>query len=63
MGCPKEAGKAVAPSPCLTSAWVFQPLTVALTSLQAWVSSGARVAEPGEGTGRKGQAEAQGRDH
>ena len=46
MGCPKEAGKAVA-----------------LTSLQAWVSSGARVAEPGEGTGRKGQAEAQGRDH
>lgn len=53
----------MAPRPCLTSAWVFQPLTVALTSLQAWVSSGARVAEPGEGTGRKGQAEAQGRDH
>ena len=70
VGCPKEAARAMALSPCLASSWGFQPLVVALTSLQAWVSYGTTVAEPGEGTGREGLrvcriscAEPLGRDH
>lgn len=41
----KEAGRAVAASLRLISTWGFRPPIPALTSLQAWVCSGARGTE------------------